>query len=103
MGKRRVARPAAKDGQDPPTSDPALSHSVMTALSDARAAWYLADAIEHEYVAVCYAGLGDRASNVKRREEIRGRLFHRALEQIEEALTEAETALRDSLTPKAVA
>lgn len=79
--------------------DPIDESPVMIALRKARAAWWLIDAFEHGYVQVSYAGLGVRAKQEAECSRIRDRVYHGALDDLEEALAEAEAALREVITP----
>ena len=82
------------------TIDPINYSPIMAALHKARAAWWLIDAFEHGYVQVSYAGLGVRAKQEAECGRIRDRVYHGALDDLEEALAEAEAALREAMTPK---
>jgi len=82
------------------TIDPIDYNPVMAALHKARAAWWLIDAFEHGYVQVSYAGLGVRAKQEAECGRIRDRVYHGALDDLEEALAEAEAALREAMAPK---
>jgi hypothetical protein len=80
--------------------DPIDYGPVMAALHKARAAWWLIDAFEHGYVQVRYAGLGVRAKQKAECGRIRDRVYQGALDDLEEALAEAEAALREAMTPE---
>jgi hypothetical protein len=80
--------------------DPIDYGPVMAALRKARAAWWLIDAFEHGYVQVRYSGLGVRAKQEAECGRIRDRVYHGALDDLEEALAEAEAALREAMTPE---
>jgi hypothetical protein len=85
-----------------------LDDDVTVALTEARAAWWLLDAIEHEYVHVQYVtleGSGDGPHGSDEEcEGIRQTVFHKALDWLEASLTKAEAAYRDCITkPRAVA
>lgn len=81
------------------TTNPTDYSRVLAALRKARAAWWLIDAFEHGYVQVSYAGLGVRAKQEAECDRIRDRVYHGALDDLEEALAEAEAALRAAMTP----
>src|SRR5262249_2190861 len=82
------------------TTNPIDYSPVLAALRKARAAWWLIDAFEHGYVQVSYAGLGVRAKQEAECGRIRDRVYHGALDDLEEALAEAEAALREAVTSK---
>jgi hypothetical protein len=67
------------------TIDPVDYSPVMAALRKARAAWWQIDAFEHGYVEVRYAGLGVRAKQEAECDRIRDRVYHSALDDLEEA------------------